>query len=77
MSIIDDAIIRFTNCHPLTKEDQEIFKVAVDCINFTKDFLPLGATPERMRNALYLLNSMEYAMNYKNIKITFSEDIKD
>lgn len=70
---IDDVINRFSNLHPITKEDEEMFKVAVDCIKFTRDFLPLGATPERMEQALHLLNSFEYAMGNKNIKITFSE----
>ena len=74
---IDDAIIRFESYHPITKEDEEAFKIAVDCIKFTRDFLLLGATPERMENALHLLNSFEYAMGNKNIKLTFSEDIKD
>lgn len=74
---IDDAIIRFKSYHPITKEDEEAFKIAVDCIEFTRDFLLLGATPERMKNALHLLNSFEYAMGNKNIKLTFSEDIKN
>lgn len=71
--MIDSVIKRFSNYHPITKEDEEAFKVAIDCINFTRDFLLLGATPERMKNALYLLNSLEYAMGNKNIKVTFSE----
>jgi hypothetical protein len=71
--MIDSAIKRFSNYHPITKEDEEAFKVAIDCINFTRDFLLLGTTPERMKNALYLLNSLEYAMGNKNIKVTFSE----
>ena len=75
--IIDEAIDRFSNCHPITKEDEEMFKCAVDCMKFTRDFLLLGATPERMEHALHLLNSFEYAMGNKNIKLTFSEDIKD
>ena len=74
---IDDAIIKFKSYHPITKEDEEAFKIAVDCIKFTRDFLLLGATPERMENALHLLNSFEYAMGNKNIKLTFVEDIKD
>ena len=75
--IIDEAINRFSNYHPITKEDEEMFKCAVDCMKFTRDFLLLGATPERMEHALHLLNSFEYAMGNKNIKLTFSEDIKD
>lgn len=74
---IDEAIDRFQNYHPITKEDEEAFRIALDCIKFTRDFLLPGATPERMENALHLLNSFEYAMGDKNIKVTFSEDIKD
>jgi hypothetical protein len=75
--LIDEAIDRFQNYHPITKEDEEAFRIAVECMKFTRDFLQLSATPERMKNALYLLNSLEYAMGNKNIKVTFSEDIKD
>lgn len=70
---IDEVIIRFQSYHPITKEDDEAFRIAVDCIKFTRDFLLLGATPERMEHALNLLNSLEYAMGDKNIKLTFSE----
>ena len=74
---IDEVIKRFKNLHPITKEDEEMFRCAVDCMEFTKDFLLMGATPERMGHALHLLNSFEYAMGNKNIKLTFSEDVKD
>lgn len=74
---IDEAINRFKNYHSITKEDEEAFRIAVDSIEFARDFLLLGATLERMKNALHLLNSFEYAMGNKNIKLTFSEDIKD
>jgi hypothetical protein len=72
--LIDEAIDRFQNYHPITKEDEEAFRIAVECMKFTRDFLPLGATPERMKNAMYLLNSFEYAMGNKNIKLTFLDE---
>ena len=58
---INDAINRLSNCHPITKEDEEVFNIAVDCMKFTRDFLPLSATPERVKQAINLLNSLEYA----------------
>lgn len=61
----DEIIYRFSNYHPITTEDKEAFDIAIDCIKFTKDFLPLNATPDRMRQAIDLLNSLENA----NIKI--------
>ena len=64
---IDEAIDRFKNHHPITREDKEAFELAVNCIQFTLDFLQLGATPERMRQAISLLNSLEDA-NIKVIK---------
>lgn len=60
---INDAIDRLSNCNPITKEDKEIFECAVDCMNFTKDFLPLNASPERMKHALNLLNSLEFVFD--------------
>lgn len=60
---IDDAIKRLSNCHPITKEDEEVFRIAVDCMKFTRDFLPLDATPERMKQAINLLNSLEHAFD--------------
>jgi hypothetical protein len=60
--IIDDAIERLSSCHPITEEDKETFECAVQCMQFIRDFLPLGATPERVKEALHLLNSLEYAM---------------
>lgn len=59
---IDDAIIRFKSYHPITEEDKEAFECAIQCMVFTRDFLPLGAMPERMKHALNLLNSFEYAI---------------
>lgn len=58
---IDEAIKRFSSYHPITIEDKDAFNIAIDCMKFTRDFLPLNATPERMENALTLLNSLEYA----------------
>lgn len=63
---IDDAINRLSNCHPITQEDKEVFEYAVDCMKFTRDFLPLEASPERMKHALNLLNSLEYV--FRNTK---------
>ena len=62
---INEAIERFSSYHPITREDKASFDTAIDCMKFTRDFLPLNATPERMEQALNLLNSLEYA----NIKI--------
>lgn len=62
---INDAIDRLSNCHPITKEDVEAFDIAVDCMKFARDFIPLKATPERMEHALNLLNALEYALNGK------------
>ena len=70
---IDDAILSLSNYHPITREIDEVFNIAIHCMKFTRDFMPLGATPERMTHALNLLNSFEYAMGNKNIKLTFSE----
>ena len=58
---IDEAIKKFSSYHPITMEDKAAFDIAIDCMKFTKDFLPLNATPERMEHALNLLNSLEYA----------------
>ena len=60
--IIDDAIERLSSCHPITEEDKETFECAIQCMQFTRDFFPLGATPDRVKEALNLLNSLEYAM---------------
>lgn len=60
---MDKAIDRLENCHPIIKEDEEVFKLAVDCMKFAKDFVPMNATPERMKHALNLLNSYEYILN--------------
>lgn len=60
---IDDAIIRLKCCHPITEEDKEIFECAIHCMEFTRDFLPLDASPDRMKHALNLMNSLEYVFN--------------
>ena len=57
---IDEAITLLSNAHPITKGYEEAFRCAVDCMRFTRDFLPLGATPDRMKHALNLLNALEY-----------------
>lgn len=62
---INDAIDRLSNCHPITTEDKEAFELAVDCMKFARDFIPLSATPERMEHALNLLNALEYVLNDK------------
>lgn len=58
---IDEAIDRLKNGHPIMKEDKEAFEIAVHCMEFTLDLLPLGATPKRMEQAINLLNSLENA----------------
>lgn len=65
---IDDAIDRLSNCHPITKEDVEVFNLAVDCMKFARDFIPLNATPERMKHALNLMNALEYVLDDKQNK---------
>lgn len=57
----NEAIDRLKSYHPLTDEDKEVFGLAADCMRFTRDFLPLDASPERMKQAMNLLNSLEYA----------------
>ena len=74
---INDAIQRLSDCHPITQEDDEMFKIAVDCMKFTRDFLPLDATPDRMKRAIDLLNSLEYAIeavNHKSGYVYFTVD---
>lgn len=73
---IDDVINRFSSCHPITKEDEEMFKYAVDCMKFTRDFLPLEASPERMKHALNLLNSLEYIFGNTKTK-DHTQQVKD
>lgn len=65
---IDDAINRLSNCHSITKEDEDVFRYAVECMKFTRDFLPLKATPERMEQALLVLNIFEHMLNDEKIK---------
>ena len=60
---IDEVIVRLKSYHPITQEDKETFECAVNCIEFTRDFLPLGASPDRMKHALNLMNSLEYVFN--------------
>ena len=77
--IIDEAINRLSSCSHITKEDEEVFRIAVDCMKFTRDFLPLGATPDRMEHAINLLNSLEHAIDNVNRKhgfvyFTYDED---
>ena len=64
---INEAIDRFKNYIPITIVDKEAFEIAVHCMEFTVDFLQLNATPERMKQAISLLNSLEGA-NIKVIK---------
>lgn len=65
---IDEAIDRFSSYHPITREDEDAFDTAIDCMKFTRDFFPLNATPERMEHALNLLNSLEYALRNVEVK---------
>ena len=74
---IDEAINRFSNYHPIIKEDEEAFKIALDCIKFTRDFLPLNATPDRMKHALNILNAMEYVFNNEKIREVFLAKIDE
>ena len=76
---INDAIDRLSNCHPITQEDEEVFRIAVDCMKFTRDFIELDATPDRMKHAISLLNSLEYAIENVNhqhgfVYFTYDED---
>ena len=57
---IYDAITRLKSYHYITEEDKEAFECAIHCMEFAKDFIPLGATPERMTHALNLVNSLQY-----------------
>lgn len=68
---IDNAINRLSSCHPITKEDEEVFQCAINCMKFTRDFLPLKATPERMEQALIALNVFEYILNDEKTKEAF------
>ena len=72
MVSLDDAINRLSNCNPLTKEDEQIFSIAVECMKFTKEFLPLNASPERMREAINFLNAIEYILNNNDTKSKMS-----
>ena len=58
---VDEAIKKFRSYHPITREDEDALDTAIDCMMFTRDFLPLNASPERMKQAINLLNSLEYA----------------
>ena len=57
---LEEAINFLENAHWVTKEMEEAQRIAVDCMKFTRDFLPLKATPERMEHALNILNALEY-----------------
>lgn len=59
---IDDAIKFLSEATPIFEEHERVFKIAVDCMKFTRDFLPLNADPERMKHALNLLNALEYIL---------------
>lgn len=65
---IDDAIERFSNYHPITREDQDAFLCAIECMRFARDFIPLCPDPETMKHAINLLNSFEYVFGDKNAK---------
>lgn len=60
---IEDAIFRLKGLHPLTKEDEEVLNCAISAMEFARDFLPLGASADRMKHALNLMNSLEYVFN--------------
>lgn len=57
---LERAIELLENAHWLTKEMEDAQRIAVDCMKFARDFLPLKATPERMEHALNVLNALEY-----------------
>ena len=57
---LEEAIKFLENVHWVTKEMEEAQRIAVDCMKFTRAFLPLKATPDRMEHALNLLNALEY-----------------
>lgn len=74
---IDEAIKKFSSYHPITREDEDAFNTAIGCMKFTKDFLPLNATPDRMKHALNILNAMEYVFNNEKIREVFLEKIDE
>ena len=65
---INEAIDILSNCNPVTKEYEEAFQCAVECMKFARDFLPLNASPERMKHALNLLSVLEYIFDNQNTK---------
>lgn len=74
---IDEAIEILNNSHPISKEYNEAFETAIDCMKFTRDFLPLCETPDRMKRAINLLNSLEYAIeavNHRDGHVYFTMD---
>lgn len=85
MTRVDDAINRLSKCTPITVEDRDAFDCAVDCMNFTNDFMPLCTDPEKMKHAINLLNSIEYAIadaetkneNYINGATEFANRLKN
>ena len=74
---IDEAIKKFSSYHPITREDEDAFNIAIDCMKFTRDFLPLNATPDRMKHALNILNAMEYVFNNEKIREVFLAKIDE
>ena len=74
---IDEAIKKFSSYHPITREDEDAFDTAIDCMKFTRDFFPLNATPERMKHALNILNAMEYVFNNENVRETLLAKIDE
>lgn len=74
---INEAIKRFSSYHPITREDEDAFDIAIDCMKFTRDFLPLNATPDRMKHALNILNAMEYVFNNEKTREAFLAKIDE
>lgn len=74
---INEAIKKFSSYHPITREDEDVFDIAIDCMKFTRDFLPLNATPDRMKHALNILNAMEYVFNNEKIREVFLAKIDE
>lgn len=74
---INETIKKFSSYHPITREDEAAFDIAIDCMKFTRDFLPLNATPDRIKHALNILNAMEYVFNNEKIREVFLEKINE
>lgn len=69
---IDNAINKFKSYHPIMQEDKEAFERAIHCMEFARDFVPLGATPERMTHALNLVNSLQYIFSNETAHYRFN-----